>query len=118
METYRHETIMMADYDIVSDIIDTMFEINGEMESADTYIGEAMRLKPTSPESAASKVTMSADELKHGENLALTVNKMMDKLKAENNPCYAVLAMVWYKMNDEQLRWAAKIKMKHERYKK
>lgn len=114
----RYETMQMLDYDLISDIINTMFEVNEEIKSADNYIGEAMKLKPTAKEMADSKVAMSADELKHADGLTSTVNKMMEKLKAEKNPCYAVMAMFWHFMRENQAEWITKVKLKHEQYKK
>ena len=47
MEPYRHETMMMDDYDIVSDIIDTMMEVYEEYDGAKKYIKEAIAMKAT-----------------------------------------------------------------------
>lgn len=116
METKREMT--MDDYSAVSEIIATMFEINDELAGSDKYIHEAMKLKPTSLEAANAKVAMSADELKHADNLAITVGKMMDKLKADGNPCYGVMAMFWHYLKESHAEWIAKIKAKHEYYKK
>ena len=116
METKQEMT--MDDYSTVSEIIATMFEINDELAGSDKYIHEAMKLKPTSPEAANAKITMSADELKHADNLTVTVGKMMDKLKVENNHCYGVMAMFWHYLKESYAEWTAKIKAKHEYYKK
>lgn len=69
MEPYRHETMMMGDYDIVSDIIDTMMEIYDEYDGSKKYIMEAIKLKPIDKARADSLVTMSAQEKGHGDNM-------------------------------------------------
>lgn len=116
MENKRDVTA--EDYSTVSEIIDTMFEINDELAGSDKYIHEAMKLKPTSLEAANAKVTMSADELKHADSLTVTVGKMMDKLKVDGSPCYGVMAMFWHYLKESHAEWIAKIKAKHEHYKK
>lgn len=116
METKREMT--MDDYSTVSEIIATMFEINDELAGSDKYIHEAMKLKPTYLEAANAKAAMSADELKHADNLSVTVGKMMDKLKTDGNHCYGVMAMFWHYLKESNAEWIAKIKAKHEYYKK
>lgn len=118
MEPYRHETMIMADYDIVSDIIDTMMEVYDEYDSAKKYINEAIALKPTDKVRADKLVTMSAQELGHGNDLSNTVDKMMEKAQEDSNPCYATLAMVWLRVRQRQDGYAAWIKQLHEQYKK
>lgn len=117
MEPYKRE-MTMDDYSTVAEIITTMFEINDELAGADKYIYEAMKLKESSPEAAAMKVNNSADELKHAEGLTMAVGKMMDKLKTDGNPCYGVMAMFWHHLKESHAEWMAKIRMKHEHYKK
>lgn len=118
MEPYRHETMMMTDYDIVSDIVDTMMEIYDEYDGSKKYINEAIALKPTDKARADKLVTMSAQELGHGNELGATVDKMMEKAKADGNPCYATLAMVWHHIKKRQAGYAAWILTMHEQYKK
>lgn len=117
MEPYKRE-MTMDNYSTVAEIIETMFEINDELAGADKYIHEAMKLKASSLDAASVKVSNSADELKHADNLTVAVGKMMEKLKAENNPCYGVMSMFWYHLKDSHAEWMAKIRMKHEQYKK
>lgn len=116
MEPYRHETMMMEDYDIVSDIIDTMMEIYEEYDDSKKYIMEAIKLKSTDKARADNLVTMSAQELVHGDNLSATVVKMLGKAKADGNPCYATLAMVWHHIKKRQDGYAAWIKTVHSQY--
>lgn len=118
MEPYRHETMMMSEYDIVSDIVDTMMEIYDEYDGSKKYINEAIALKPTDKPRADKLVTMSAQELGHGNELSATVDRMMEKTKAENNPCYATLAMVWRHIKARQAGYAAWILTMHEQYKR
>lgn len=118
MEPYRHETMMMADYDIVSDIIDTMMEVYDEYDSAKKYINEAIALKTTDKTRADELVSMSAQELGHGNKLTDTVGKMLEKAKAENNPCYSTLAMVWHHVHKRQAGYAAWIMSMHEQYRR
>ena len=118
MEPYRHETMMMEDYDIISDIVDTMMEIYDEYDGSKKYINEAIKLKSTDKARADGLVQMSAQELSHGDNLSAAVGKTLEKAKAENNPCYATLAMVWHHIKKRQDGYAAWIKTMHEQYKK
>lgn len=118
MEPYRHETMMMADYDIVSDIIDTMMDIYDEYDGAKKYIKEAFALKEKDPNRANELVQMSAQELGHGGTLTNTVGKMLEKARSEENPCYATLAMVWLRIRQRQDGYAAWIKQLHDQYKK
>ena len=118
MEPYRHETMMMDDYDIVSDIIDTMMEVYEEYDGAKKYIKEAIAMKATDKARAETLVQMSAQELGHGDLLSASVNRMLEKAKAEGNPCYAVLAMVWNHIRQRQAGYAAWIRTMHEQYKK
>lgn len=118
MEPYRHETMMMGDYDIVSDIVDTMMQIYDEYDGSKKYIMEAIKLKPTDKARADSLVTMSAQEKGHGDNLSASVGKMLEKAKADGNPCYATLAMVWHHIKQRQDGYAAWILTMHEQYKK
>lgn len=118
MEPYRHETMMMEDYDIISDIIDTMMDIYDEYDGSKKYINEAIKLKTTDKVRADSLVKKSADELGHGESLSADVVKILEKAKAEGNPCYATLAMVWHHIKKRQDGYAAWIKTMHEQYKK
>lgn len=118
MEPYRHEVVMMGDYDIVSDIIDTVMEIYDEYDGSKKYINEAISLKPTDKARADKLVTMSAQELCHGNELSATVDRMMEKAKADGNPCYATLAMVWHHIKARQAGYAAWILSMQEQYKK
>lgn len=118
MEPYRHETMMMEDYDIISDIVDTMMEIYDEYDGSKKYINEAIKLKSTDRARADGLVQMSAQELSHGDTLSAAVGKMLEKAKAENNPCYSTLAMVWHHIKKRQDGYAAWIKTMHEQYKK
>lgn len=103
---------------IVADILDTMMEIYDEYDGAKKYINEAIRLKPTDKARADKLVTMSAQEKGHGDDLSATVGKMLEKAKAEQHPCYAVLAMVWHYIKARQDGYAAWILAMHEQYKK
>lgn len=118
MEPYRHETMMMEDYDIVSDIITTMMEVYDEYDGSKAYIMEAIKLRDTDKARADTRVKMSAEELSHGGMLTENVGKMLEKAKAEKNPCYATLAMVWHHVRKRQDGYAAWIKQMHEQYKK
>ena len=118
MEPYRHETMMMGDYDIVSDIIDTMMEIYDEYDGSKKYINEAIALKPADKARADELVAMSAQELGHGNKLSANIGKMLEKAKSENNPCYATLAMVWHHIKQRQDGYAAWILTMHDQYKK
>jgi hypothetical protein len=118
MEPYRHEMMMMDDYDIVSDIVDTMMEIYDEYDGSKKYINEAIAKKSTDKVRADKLVAMSAQELGHGNELSATVDKMLDKAKAEGNPCYATLAMVWHYIKARQAGYAAWILTMHDQYKK
>lgn len=118
MEPYRHEVMMMSDYDIVSDIIDTMMDIYDEYDGSKKYIMEAIKIKSTDKVRADGLVKKSADELGHGESLSADVTKMLEKAKTENNPCYATLSMVWYNIKKRQDGYAAWIRTMHEQYKK
>lgn len=118
MEPMRHEMMMMDDYDIVNDIIDTMMEVYDELDGAKMYIKEAMRMKMRDRATADSRVTMSAQELGHAETLTATVNKLLDKAKADKHPCYAVMAMFWHHIHSRQAGYMAWIKNLHEQYKK
>lgn len=118
MEPYRHETMMMGDYDIVSDIIDTMMEIYDEYDGSKKYINEAIAKKTTDKSRADELVAMSAQELGHGNKLTATVDKMMERAKTEKNPCYATLAMVWHHVKKRQAGYAAWILAMHDQYKK
>lgn len=118
MEPYRHETMMMADYDIVSDIIDTMMQIYDEYDGSKKYINEAIAMKAKDKARAESLVVMSSQEKAHGDGLAAEVEKLLMKAKADGNPCYATLAMVWHHIHKRQAGYAAWILTMHDQYKK
>lgn len=118
MEPYKHETVTMAEYDVIADIVDTMMQIYDEYDGSKKYIMEAIKLKPIDKARADSLVTMSAQEKGHGDNLSASVGKMLEKAKADGNPCYATLAMVWHHIKQRQDGYAAWILTMHEQYKK
>lgn len=118
MEAYRNEVMKLTDYDIVADIIDTMMEVYDEYDGSKAYIMEAIRLKDTDRPRADSRVAMSAQELAHGDTLSMSVGKLLEKAKADNNPCYATLVMVWHHIKKRQDGYAAWIRTLHEQYKK
>lgn len=117
MEPYRHETMMMDDYDIINDIIDTMMEAYDELDGSKKYIKEAFRFKADNKTMADKLVTMSAEELGHADNLALGVESMLAKAKAEANPCYDVIHKVWTHIKERQAGYKAWIKQMHTEYK-
>lgn len=117
MEPYRHE-MTLNDYSLVSDIIEEMMGVYDEYDGAKKYINEAIRLKSMDKVRADSNVTMSAQELAHGDTHSATVTKLLEKAKAENNSCYATLAMVWHHLKKRQDGYAAWIRQMHEQYKK
>lgn len=118
MDTYKHEVMALEDYDLVADMLDTMMAVYDEYDGAKAYIVEAMKLKDSDKARADSRVTMSAQELAHGDALAATVGKLLEKAKADGYPCYATLAMVWHHIKKRQTEYAAWIKSMHEAYKK
>lgn len=118
MEPFRHETIMMDDYDIINDTVDTMMEIYDEYDGAKKYINEAIKIKSKDKTRADELVQMSAQELGHGEKLTAAVGKMLEKMKTDNNPCYDTLHLVWTRIKERQDGYNAWIKTMHERYKK
>lgn len=117
MEPFRHETMMMSDYDIINDAIDTMMEVYDELDGAKKYIKEAFRFKSENRAMADKLVTMSAEELSHADNLASGVEAMLSKAKAENKGCYDVIHKVWTHINDRQSGYKAWIKQMHAEYK-
>lgn len=118
MEPFRHETMMMEDYDIVNDIIDSMADADDELDGAKKYIMEAFRFKDQHPEMASKLVTMSAEEKKHAENIAEGIDAMLDKAKRDGNPCYDTLHKVWVHTKARQDSNRSWIEHMHEKYKK
>ncbi len=117
MEEYRHEMMHMEDYDIVNDIIDSMMEVYDELDGSKGYVKDAMRLKMVDKSIADTRLSMSAQEMSHADNLTASVNKMMEKLKAEKNDCYGVLSKVWMHVHQRQQGYRAWIKNLHDQYK-
>ena len=117
MEPYRHETMMMTDYDIVNDIIDTMMEAYDELDGAKKYIKEAFRFRDENRAMAEKLVTMSAEELNHAENLCAGVEAMLAKAKADNNGCYETIHKVWTHIKERMSGYKAWIKQLHAEYK-
>lgn len=100
--------------------------LRGEVESihkildAGVVIEETTttEIKSTDKSRADELVAMSAQELGHGNKLTDTVSKMLEKAKAESNPCYATLAMVWHHVHKRQAGYAAWIMSMHEQYRR
>lgn len=99
-------------------IAEIVEDIHEELDGADHYAKLATQFKDTDHRLADNYATMSAQELGHGNELSATVDKMMDKAKAEENPCYATLAMVWHHVKKRQAGYAAWILTMHDQYKK
>lgn len=118
MEPLRHETMMMEDYDIVNDIIDSMMDVYEELDGSKKYIMEAFRFKDQQPEMASKLVTMSSEEKKHADNIAEGIDAMLDKAKREENPCYDTLHKVWVHIKARQDGYRSWIEHMHEKYKK
>lgn len=118
MEYFRHETMMMDDYDIVNDIVDTMMDIYEELDGSKKYIMEAFKMRDQNPETTGRLVTMSADEKRHAESLSEGVTAMLKKAKESENPCYETLNKVWLHIKSRQDGYRAWIEHMHEKYKK
>lgn len=114
----RHEMMHMEDYDIVNDTIDSMMDIYDELDGAKAYVKEAMKLKQVDKSIADNRLSMSAQELGHADNLTAAVNKMMERMKSDKHPCYDVLAKVWTHIHTRQDGYKAWIKTMHEQYNK
>lgn len=117
MEEYKHEMMRINDYDIVNDMIDSMMEIYDELDGAKGYIKDAIRLKSADRGIADARIQMSAQEIGHADNLTASVNKMMEKMRADSNECYPVLSKVWTHIHERQEGYKAWIKTMHEQYK-
>ncbi len=117
MEEYKHEIMHMDDYDIVNDMIDSMMEIYDELDGAKGYIKDAIRLKNVDSSTADARVSMSMQEIEHADKLTASVNKMMEKMRADGNECYQVLSKVWSHIHERQEGYKAWIKTMHEQHK-
>lgn len=117
MEPFRHEEMMMEDYDVVNDIIDTMMDVYDELDGAKKYILSAFKLQEHDPDTAAKLVTMSSDEKHHSEVLSAGVTAMLKKAKEMNSPCYETLSKVWTHVKARQDGYRAWIEHMHERIK-
>lgn len=117
MEDYRHETMMMADYDILNDIIDTIMEAYEELDGSKKYIKAAMARKAVDKKTADRLVTMSAEELGHAESLCEGVESMLQKAEEENNDCVSVVRKMWTHLYDRMASYKAWIKQLHTDYK-
>lgn len=117
MEPYRHENMMMPDYDILNDIIDNMMEAYEELDGAKKYIKSAMVHRKTDRKMADRLVTMSAEELGHADSICEGIEAMMTKAEEEENDCVAVLRKVWSHLKERMTGYKTWIKQMHSEYK-
>lgn len=117
MEPYRHETMMMADYDILDDIIDNIMEAYEELDGSKKYIKSALEHRTTDKKMADRLVTMSAEELGHAESLCEGIEAMLQKAESEGNECVSVLRKVWTHLHERMTGYKAWIKQMHTEYK-
>lgn len=116
MEPYRHETMMMSDYDILDDAIDTMMEAYEELDGAKKYIKSAMEHHSVDKKMADRLVTMSTEELGHAESLCEGVEAMIKKAESDGHECVAVLRKVWTHLHKRMTGYKAWIKQMHAEY--
>lgn len=117
MEAYNHQVMMMSDYDILNDIIDTMFEAQDELDGSKKYAKNAMKRKAADKKNADKMLTMSAEELGHYKSLAEGIEAMLKKAEEEKNECVSVLRKVWSHTHARMNEYAAWIEKMHENYK-
>lgn len=118
MEEMRHEMIEMENYDLMTVTIDQMMEVFDKLDSSKKYIKSAIAHKAIDRSMADSMVNISAQELQHAETITDAVNRMMDKMKSENHPCYETMKKIWTHIHNRQVSYAAWIRQMHDRYKK
>lgn len=118
MEEMRHEMMEMQEYNILNDIVDQMMEIFEELDGSKKYIKSAIAHKSIDRTTADNMVSLSVQELQHAETITDAVNRMFDKMKSENHPCYETMKKVWTHIHERQVSYAAWIRQMHDRYKK
>lgn len=114
----KYEMMHMDDYDIVDDILDTSDSIYREINGADEYIDNAIMHKARDRHAADNMVNLSAQELQHGSVLDDNIEHMMAEVKEKDPNTYAILSKVISRDRSNQARMIAKVKEKHENYKK
>lgn len=117
MEPYRHEALMMEDYNILNDIIDNMMEAYEELDGAKKYIKTAMKYRSTDRKMADRLVVMSAEELGHADSICEGIEAMLTKAEGEDDDCAFVLRKVWSHLKERMNGYKAWIKNMHAEYK-
>lgn len=118
MEPMNHEKMHMDDYDIINDILDTRDSVYHEIDGADEYIDKAIMHKMRDKQAADNMVSLSAQELQHAGILQVNIDRMMMKVKETDPHAYSILSKAVSRDKVAQAHMIARVKEKHEQYKK
>lgn len=118
MEQMKYEAISTNDYGIVRKISDEIMKAYSEIMGAKDYAHDAIENKMSDKIFAETRLSMSSDELEHGEGIILGINRMMDKLKAQQPAAYTVAQVFWAQMHRDLTNQITEVKVLHEQYRK
>lgn len=115
----KYEASMNAEnYSVVKRISDEIMRAYGEIMGAKNYAHDAIENKMSDKVFAENRLSMSSDELGHGEGIIAGINRMMDKLKAQHPAAYTVAQVFWEQMHRDLTNQIAKVRALHEQYRK
>lgn len=112
MEPYKTKTD-----DIINETVNTMMSIYDEIDGAKSYIRDAFKMRGVDKSISETRALMSSQEMQHAKTLTANVNKMLEKMRAENSPCYDVLNRVWEHIHERQAEYMSHVEHMHAEYK-
>lgn len=93
-------------------------QIREEIEDAEHYTKEAIKVKQTYPELASVLYSLGAEEMGHMERLHNAVAKLISDYRNKHGDPPAAMQAVYDYLHEEQIEEAKEVRMLQEQYRK